>query len=247
MPLTLNFLDLNSYVLLASLRGLTGIGLSLNVTIVDYGMGNIFSVSRAFEYCGGRVRVTSDPAEIIAADKLVLPGVGAFGQGMRELNERGLRQPICDFVMSARGPFLGICLGMQMLFECSEESEGTVGLALLKGRVRRIPNLGFNQEKVRVPHIGWSRLNWHDSRADGEQLKLNSLNEAVAPDAYFVHSYMVVPESRDLIAASVNYHGMEIAAVVAHKKIVGMQFHPEKSGPYGLAMIRKFLHEMAGT
>lgn len=219
----------------------------MKVTIVDYGMGNIFSVSRAFEHCGAHVDVTSNPAEIFAAEKLVLPGVGAFGHGMVELSERGLIQPIRDYVLRDKGPFLGICLGMQMLFDSSEESEGTTGLGLLKGQVKRIPNVGPKGEKIRVPHIGWSRLNWRGGTAGSDLSDIGNLSESAAPEAYFVHSYMVTPEDKDLISASVNYHGVEIAAVVGHGSIVGMQFHPEKSGPYGLAMIRKFLNEMAGT
>ena len=193
--------------------------------IVDYGMGNLRSVAKAFEHVGVATAISSDPEVIAAAPAIVLPGVGAFPEAAREIDRRGLAEPI---VAAAGGgvPVLGICLGMQLLFESSAEHGGADGLALLPGSVERLEAPG-----MKLPHIGWAHLH-HEADspltagiADGEPF-------------YFVHSYAVRPEPEDLLATA--EHGERFAAVVGRGNVLGTQFHPEKSGAAGLRMLVNF-------
>lgn len=203
------------------------------VTVVDYGIGNLHSVRKALEHEGASVTLTSSPAEVAAAERLVLPGVGAFGDGMRELRARHLIDPILQFASTGR-PLLGICLGMQLLLSESEEFGRHEGLGLIPGTVRLIQPT----TPVKVPHVGWNALKparegaWRDSL-------LADLEPATA--AYFVHSFVAQPLDPSFRLADVDYGGLLLSAAVSRGAITGCQFHPEKSGPAGLKVLARFL------
>jgi glutamine amidotransferase len=207
------------------------------VTIVDYGVGNLLSVKRGFEYSGVDVEVSSDLAGIKNASRIVLPGVGAFRNGMDELKERNLVDVICD--ASNRGvPILGICLGMQLLFEIGEEFGRTDGLGLVPGKVKVISGESGRGLKIRVPHIGWNEIRPVESASSWEKTVLASVH--VGQAMYFNHSFLVEPtDSRCVIAAS-EYGSNLIPSVIKHENISGCQFHPEKSGHSGLQILKVF-------
>jgi len=195
------------------------------IAIADYGMGNLRSAAKALEHVGARVTATSDGDEIAAADGLILPGVGAFPEAMREIAARGLAAPIADAVRSGT-PLLGICLGMQLLFERSSEHEGADGLGLLAGDVEPL-----RAGELKLPHIGWSPIRIERSCA---------LTEGVEDGEpfYFVHSLAARPTAGELIATA--EHGERFAAIVARGNVFGAQFHPEKSSGAGLRMLANF-------
>ncbi len=212
--------------------------MDVDVVTIDYGMGNLLSVKRGLEAAGAKVGITSKGSEIVSARRLILPGVGAFGDGMKELRQRGLIQPINQYVNQGR-PLLGICLGMQMLFEKSLEFGEHVGLGYIPGVVQRIPGNEDGRMVRKIPHIGWNSLDspkkktiWNDTILQGVGLEQTF---------YFVHSYMAVPASIVNIQAVCEYDGLTIPAVVEKGSVVGCQFHPEKSGPDGLAILARFL------
>ncbi len=197
------------------------------ITIVDYQMGNLRSVQKAIERVGGEAKISSDPDEIAAAEKLILPGVGAFGDAMSELRRRDLDQPIRDFIDSGR-PFLGICLGLQLLFQRGYEHGQHEGLGVLAGEVVRfdLPS------RYKVPHMGWNTVT---KRANPPIL--NS-----TPDGthfYFVHSYYVVPSDQSVIALESDYGG-KFCAMVHRENLYATQFHPEKSQAQGLNLLQAF-------
>jgi glutamine amidotransferase len=199
------------------------------IAIVDYGMGNLRSVSKAFQNQGFEVSVTKDPDVIDSAGGLVLPGQGAFGDCVRNLEENGIFGTIREYIQSGR-PYLGICLGLQVLFEESEESPGVSGFGLLKGRVVRFPS--FKKERLKVPHMGWNRIGIRKDTAVLEGI----------PDGswfYFVHSYYPAPEDESVISITCSY-GLEFTAAVAAGNIFACQFHPEKSSTYGLKLLSNF-------
>ena len=206
------------------------------VAIIDYGLGNLLSVQRAFEYCGAYAVITTSEAEIMAADKVVLPGVGAFKNAMLALYKLGL-VPILNNVVKREKSLMGICLGMQLLFEASEEFGENEGLGLIPGRIIPIPSTNIAGEFHKIPHVGWTNVEIN--------LKQNDLSKKIFlglksnPDFYFVHSYMA-KTSEEFIIATSNYGGHEILAVVGNGNIVGCQFHPEKSGDLGLNLLRNF-------
>ena len=207
------------------------------ITIVDYGMGNLLSVSRAFEAVGARARLSSTPEEIARAERLVVPGVGAFGDGMRGLMEHGLAQPIKDYAASGR-PLLGICLGMQLLFDSSEEFGEFGGLGLIPGRVRPVPARAADGRPHKIPHIGWSAIVPAATRREWSGTLLEGIDPGAA--TYFVHSYAPEPEDgRDRLADTF-YDGCRISAVVQRGAISGCQFHPEKSAAMGLKILANF-------
>lgn len=198
------------------------------VAIIDYDAGNLRSVEKAFFSLGERASVTRDKSEILSADKVVLPGVGAFGDAMAKLNQYGLTEVIRQ--VADRGtPFLGICLGLQLMFESSQESPGVEGLGLLKGKIYRIPD-GMG---LKVPHMGWNSL---DIRPDSGLFSGISTGEYV----YFVHSYYLKAENEAAVAASAEY-GVHIHAAVEWENLYGCQFHPEKSGDTGLRILKNFV------
>jgi glutamine amidotransferase len=206
----------------------------MNVAIVDYGIGNLFSVRRAFEQCGAEVAVSDDPKVILSAPRLVLPGVGAFADGMRGLAARGLDEVVKEFARSGR-PLLGICLGMQMLATMSEEFGEHAGLDLIPGRVACIPRVDSDGKPYKVPHVGWDDL-------QSKQPWTGSILEQLTPgDAvYLVHSYAVRPDDDRHRLAYCVYNGAEISAAIRKDNVYGVQFHPEKSGKVGLKIISSF-------
>ena len=199
------------------------------ISIVDYGMGNLRSVKKAFESLGFLPTVTSNPEEILNSGGLVLPGVGAFGDCMKNLEEYNLIEPIRLFIKDGK-PFLGICLGLQLLFEESEESPGENGLGILKGKVVRFPR--FNEERLKVPHMGWNQV---DARRPLPILK----GIPVGSWFYFVHSYFPEPEDSTVIAG-ITHYGIEFTSAIEKDNIFACQFHPEKSSTLGLRILENF-------
>lgn len=208
------------------------------VTIIDYGIGNLLSVARAFEHCGAAPVLATDPDSIRDAERLVLPGVGAFADGMQGLRDRGLIGPIREFAASGR-PFLGICLGMQMMLDAGEEFGLHEGLGLIPGRVVAIPSTTSDGRPHKIPHIGWGTLELPDPETSWG----NTILDGIAPGAaaYFVHSFTAFPSDPGHRLADCRYNGRLISAVVRSGSLYGCQFHPEKSGEVGLAIIRNFI------
>jgi glutamine amidotransferase len=195
------------------------------IAVIDYGMGNLHSVSKAVERLGYEVAVTSDPAAILAADGAILPGVGAFGDAMANLRGTGLEAVVKEYAASGK-PLLGICLGMQLLFTESEEHGRHEGLNLLPGRVVRF------QGKYKIPHMGWNGLEFV-----GESPLFRGLEPG---HVYFVHSYHALPERKEDLLAVTDYH-QPVTAIVGRGSLFGMQFHPEKSGELGRKLLQRFL------
>lgn len=207
------------------------------VTIIDYGIGNIFSVKRAFEQCGATPFLSGDPATIERADRLVLPGVGAFGDGMQGLRDRNLIEPIRHFAASGR-PLLGICLGMQMLATTSAEFGAHEGLDLIKGHVVAVPDRDRDGQPLKIPHIGWADL---EPPAPGRWSRTIFEGTAKREAVYLVHSFQFQPDDEQTRLADCFYGGNRIAAAVKSGNVIGCQFHPEKSGKVGLGLISAFL------
>ena len=198
--------------------------MSEKIVIIDYGMGNLHSVNKAMKYVGAEVEVTSEATKIAKADKVILPGVGAFGDCMLNLEKYGL-VPVIKETLASDKPFLGICLGLQLLFEGSEEAPGIQGLGFFKGQVEKI------KTDLKVPHMGWNSL----------VLKNPSPLLAKSADGYvyFVHSFHAVPEDKAIITAVCNY-GIEVTAAVGRANVQAVQFHPEKSSKVGLGILQSF-------
>jgi glutamine amidotransferase len=202
------------------------------IAVIDYGMGNLRSVQKALEEVGAKARVTSDPDDLKHCDKVVLPGVGSFGDAMKELKCRGLIDPIKDAIAGGK-LFLGLCLGLQLLFEESEESPGVKGLSILKGEVRRFR---FPKNGLKVPHMGWNSITKAAKGAGARILK-------GVPDGshvYFVHSYYAKPKDRTAILTTTDY-GIDFVSGVCKHNIYGLQFHPEKSQALGLKLLDNFV------
>lgn len=210
--------------------------MSSKVTLIDYGVGNILSVTRAFEYGGAKVHLSSDVKKIANADILILPGVGAFGVAMQELQSRGIEDGIKEFFLKDR-PFLGICLGMQMMLEWSEEFGMHKGLGVIPGGVVEIPTVGTNGFQHKIPHIGWAPIYQHDQEWDNTILAEVSEGSSF----YFVHSFTARPQSSSNLLAETVYNGLNLSSVISKGNIYGCQFHPEKSGPVGLKVISNLL------
>ncbi len=197
------------------------------LALVDYGSGNLRSVAKAFEACGAVVRLATSDADLADADAVVVPGVGSFGDCARNLSESGLKEPILEWLKSDK-PYLGICLGYQLLFQSSEESPGAEGLGFFKGQVVRFPH-----SQLKVPHMGWNTL----ERTRGP------LYADPSSSYYFVHSYYPAPEDSDLVSAWCDYGG-GFAASISCGKTHATQFHPEKSQKAGLELLRGFLRAL---
>ncbi|WP_374615155.1 imidazole glycerol phosphate synthase subunit HisH [Sphingorhabdus sp.] len=210
---------------------------SPEVVVIDYGMGNLLSVQRGLEHVGAQVFVSSSPERIRTAERVVLPGVGAFPDAMKELARRELVSVIPE--IAARGtPLLGICLGMQVLFETGAEFGETAGLAVLPGSVVEIPAQGADGQPHKIPHVGWNALR----PSGGSCWKGGLLTDVAAGEAvYFVHSFMAQPRNEQHRIADCYYGGIPLAAVVGAENVVACQFHPEKSGDVGLRILRQFL------
>ena len=198
------------------------------VAIIDYDAGNIRSVEKVVRYLGKEVTVTSEPEEILAADRVILPGVGAFGDAMKRLHAMGLVEVIRQ-VAERDTPFLGICLGLQLLFEKSEESPGVAGLGLLRGEILRLPEL----PGLKVPHIGWNSLKYPNP---------GRLFRGIPEDSYvyFVHSYYLKAQDEGIVTATTEY-GTLVHASVESGNLFACQFHPEKSSETGLTILENFL------
>jgi glutamine amidotransferase len=199
---------------------------SLSVAVIDYDAGNTLSVTRALEKVGARVDLTADPERVMRADAVVLPGVGAFGDCMKKLAERGMDEA-CREAYAGGKPFLGVCVGLQALFEGSEESPGAEGLGILPGKVVR-----FDAGELKVPHIGWNQL----AAARGHPVLEGLDGEAF----YFVHSYYPEPAHEDDLLGTAEY-GVRFCAAAGRENLAAVQFHPEKSSRAGLELYGNFL------
>ena len=212
---------------------------NIKVTIVDYGVCNLFSVQRALEFCGAsRIVVSSSPTDIQDADRVILPGVGAFADGMQGLIDRDLVRPILNYAASGR-PLMGICLGMQMLATVSEEFGLHEGLNLLPGRVVPIPQQRLDGGLRKSPFIGWAELK---SPSDARWVDSMLCGLPVNGSVYLVHSFHVQPDDSESLLATYDYEGCAVTAAVKRGNITGLQFHPEKSGKLGLNILTKFIN-----
>ncbi len=196
------------------------------IGIINYGAGNLLSVKKAFEYIGARVKIISKISEAKSVSKIVLPGVGAFESAMIKLKEIGLIQFIYEWIVENK-PFLGICLGLQLLFDQSEESENTEGFKIFSGRVIKFKD-------IRCPQIGWNQV-WLKK----ESILFNGINDGSF--FYFLHSYYIKPENNGIIAGLTNY-GIDYASVIEKGSIYAVQFHPEKSGKVGIKLLTNWLN-----
>lgn len=200
------------------------------IAIIDYGMGNLRSVQKAFEYLGVEAQITDDPAVVAGADRVVLPGVGAFHDAMEKLRRSGMDKAVLEAAAAGK-PVLGICLGMQMMFEHSEENGRWDGLGLFPGTVTRFEDVG-----LKIPHMGWNTLQTRDCPL---------FDAGADPCVYFVHSYCMADVSDEWTAATCTY-GQTFTAAICRGNVMATQFHPEKSGDAGLAMLRRFASFMPG-
>ena len=199
------------------------------VAIIDYDAGNIKSVEKAMLALGESVRITREPEEILSADHVILPGVGAFGDAMNKIHQYHLADVIRE-VVDRGTPFLGICLGLQLLFESSEESEGVDGLGILRGKIVRLPET----QGLKIPHIGWNSLKYPNK---------GRLFEGISEEAYvyFVHSYYLQAEDAQIVTATTEY-AAHIHASVEEDNVFACQFHPEKSSDVGMTILKNFLN-----
>lgn len=203
------------------------------ITVINYEVNNLFSVCRAFESIGVSVTIATDAASVSSADRLVLPGVGSFMNGMERLRKLDLIEPIQEYARSGR-PLLGFCLGLQLLAAESEEFGRHRGLGIIDGKVVRLPQ----SENYKIPHIGWNSVYPFNENANWD----SSILHGIPPesDVYFVHSYFVKMQNDAHILAATSYSGIRFPSVIAMNNIYGCQFHPEKSGSTGLAIVRNF-------
>ena len=204
-------------------------GRFIMIAIIDYGAGNIQSVYKALKFIGADCKVTSDKDEILNADGAILPGVGSFGDAMDTMTKRGIKNTIIEYTKSGK-PFLGICLGLQLLFPESEETPGVKGLDIFKGTITKIPN---QNRTLKIPHMGWNNISIKQK---------NGIFKGIEgePYVYFVHSFYLKAQDKDIVAATTQY-GVEIDAAVQKGNIIATQFHPEKSGEVGLKMLKNFV------
>lgn len=208
-----------------------------NVVIIDYGVGNLLSVKQAFESFKANVQISSNPKLILESSHAVLPGVGAFGDAMKALRKYGLTDIVREIGQRGK-PLLGICLGMQLLLDESSEFGKTIGLGLLPGKVIPIPKVSKKGVPLKAPNIGWGDLKPKGSKNTwaGTALEQVKENETL----YFVHSFMAIPKNLKCVIAETDFGGNKIPSVISDGNIIACQFHPEKSGPTGLKILRRF-------
>lgn len=202
----------------------------MKVAIINYGMGNLASVRKAIEDAGADPFIANHPSALYDADRIVLPGVGAFPEGMAHLRHGGWVEALIDVVTTQGKPLLGICLGMQMLATVGHEGGANQGLDFISGQVCRLDSLGCT---LRIPHVGWNEVKYR-----AEDILLNGIPDV--SDFYFVHSYAFVPDSSESLIATVPY-GIDVAAIVRKRHVFGCQFHPEKSSKAGRLLLKNFL------
>jgi len=208
------------------------------VTVIDYGVGNLLSVQKGFEYCGAKVSLTSDPVKIMEAERVVLPGVGAFSNAMSALEKLNLVAVIRELACR-QTPLLGICLGMQLLLDESVEFGITPGLGIIPGRVIPVPTYNISGVKQKIPHIGWNSLKLSKECYGWSSTLLQNIRPG--DEMYFVHSYMAEPTNDVNRLADCEYGGILVSAVIRQGQTTGCQFHPEKSGEMGLQILRQFI------
>ncbi|MDD3088316.1 MAG: imidazole glycerol phosphate synthase subunit HisH [Candidatus Omnitrophica bacterium] len=213
----------------------------IRVAIIDYQMSNLYSVKNACDHNEIISFITSDRKEIMDADAVILPGVGAFAEAMNNLKKLDLISPIRDFITTGR-PFMGTCLGMQLLLSESEEFQYARGLGLIKGKVTRFPKISSRGERIKVPHIGWNSIHGVMRRRGWDKSALRSVRESEY--MYFVHSYYVVPENESDILTTTTYSGIEFCSSIARENIFATQFHPEKSSREGMKIYREWLSDI---
>ncbi len=197
------------------------------IAIIDYGAGNLHSVKNALDFLGAESVITGDKDTILSADKVILPGVGAFGDAMKKLEETGLSDVVRE-VKESKKPLLGICLGLHLMFEESEETPGVKGIGLFKGKVKKIPDCG-----LKIPHIGWNNIETKPS-----SWLFDGMGEE--PYVYFVHSYYAVPEDESIISAYTEY-GERLSIAIEKDNVAAVQFHPEKSSEKGMQILKNFI------
>ena len=209
----------------------------MKLVVVDYESGNLRSVSRALEYCGISPVVTGDPRELEDADAVVLPGVGSGPAAMSALSQRALAEPLREFVKSGR-PFLGICLGLQLLLDWTDEEGGAPCLGIVPGKVKRLPESNGGGPSLKIPHMGWNSV-----ALNGEHPVMQGIDSGSY--FYFVHSFYAEPSGATGVLGTTGY-GLSFCSVYASDNVVATQFHPEKSGPTGLRIYRNFVN-LAGV
>lgn len=212
--------------------------MSAKVLVVDYGRGNLLSLMRALSFIGAEPAVSSDPAEIAAADRVILPGVGAFGDGMEGLHSRGFVEPIRRYCASGK-PLLGICLGMQLLLEESEEFGLHAGLGVVPGRVVRLNEPAADSPRHKIPHIGWNAISPAAPHSSWKGTPFDGLPWETF--VYFVHSFVAAPDNPRHRMAETEYAGQTFCSALASGNVYGCQFHPEKSGEAGLLILKNWL------
>ena len=210
----------------------------MSTVVIDYGIVNLKNILRGFEYIGVPIESAVDPDQVLKADRVILPGVGAFASGMNELRTRGMDEAIKCIANIGR-PVLGICLGMQMLLDSSIEYGQHQGLGLIPGSVVPIPTNSVGMGRRKIPHIGWNALRYPSHASSWKNSCLNRASEGSF--FYFVHSFMVVPENSSHILAQCIYEGLPVTAAIKKDNITGLQFHPERSGPIGLEILHEFM------
>lgn len=213
----------------------------VKVAIIDYGMGNLFSVQRACEHANMEALITSEKEEILSADAIILPGVGAFGDAMRNIRKLDLAGLLKDLAIGGK-PFMGICLGMQLMMSESEEFGSNRGLDVFTGKVIKFPEKKLSSDRVKVPQVGWNKLKRGD--IPWENTLLSGIDEGEF--MYFIHSFYVVPQSKDIILSITDYEGIKYCSSIVSGNIFACQFHPERSAEKGLDIYKKFAKKIGG-
>jgi len=215
----------------------------MKIVIVDYGLGNIFAIQRAVQQAGGSALITAEYKDILEADRVILPGVGAFGDAIQRLQKMGLDKVLTECCLSGKF-ILGICLGMQLLMTTSEEFGFHHGLDFISGKIVRFSDFSPEGIKYKIPHVGWNRIFTSDGKSDSCQWKETILSANFTGDfVYFAHSYIAIPDNPEHILAVTEYNGIKFCSAVQKGNIFGCQFHPELSGESGLKIYRKFVQE----